>query len=75
MYRAWCVATGGLIYYFMSAGEDNQHQQDFRRNNSLQPQHPRPDEDQVTKAHFKDLSDEELDRQLEELKKKRSATL
>ena len=70
MYRAWCVATGGLIYYFMSG--DNQ--QDFRKNNnSLQPLNPRADQDQITKAHFKDLSDEELDRQLGELKKKRNS--
>lgn len=63
------MLTGGLIYYFVS---DN-NQQDFRRNNSLQPKHPRSEQDQVTKAHFKDLSDEELDRQLEELKKKRNS--
>ena len=64
------MATGGLIYYFMSS-EDNQL--DARRNNTLQPKYPRPDQDQATKEHFKDLSDEELDRQLQELKKKRGS--
>ena len=62
------MATGGLIYYFLST-EDNQ--QDFR--NNKQPKYPRSDQDQVTKEHFKDLSDEELDRQLQELKKKRNS--
>ena len=69
MYRVWCVATGGLIYYFMSG--DNQ--QDFRNNNTFQPQTPCRDQDQATQEHFKHLSDEELDRQLQEMKKKRNS--
>ena len=63
------MATGGLIYYFVSG--DNQ--QDLRKNNSLEPNNPRRDQDQATEEHFKDLSDEELDRQLQELKKKRNS--
>ena len=69
MYRAWCVATGALAVYFMSG--DNK--EDFRRSN-YQTFNSTPDRDRdiASKIHFQDLSDEEIEKQLGELKRKRN---
>ena len=67
MYRAWCVATGVLAVYFMSG--DNEEV--FRRSNwKTENSKQLPDRDNASEIHLKDLSDEELEKQLGDLKRK-----
>ena len=67
MYRAWCVATGGLVWYYLSGDT----KEDFRQA-AWRQDRPLPGQETAAKTHLKSLSDEDLDRQIEEIKKKRN---
>jgi len=67
MYRAWCVATGVLVAYYMSGDNDLDFRRFDRETNRVLLE-----KDIASKSHFKDLSDEELDKQIEQLRKKRT---
>ena len=84
MYRAWCVATGksenkssyptshniaftGALVAYYWTGDNSE---DFRRTAAWQQDRPLAGQDKASETHFKEVSDDELERQLKLLKEK-----